>query len=112
MEGPVNEASRLIAYLIKGRRAGLLHLLHRLDVSRGLLPGPLLFHQLLAELGGHLTADVPDGTPAALAFALDFIAGVSFPWLWHGSHLRFTSHGEIYFWTPFYFSPGVVDISL
>ena len=78
----------------------------------GLLSGPLLFHQLLAELGGHLTADVPDGTPAALAFALDLIAGVPFPWFWHGLHLRFASHGEIYFSTPFYFSPGVVDISL
>ena len=101
VDGPVNKAFRLPTHLVKGRRAGLLHLIRRLDVGRRLLPGPFLFHQLLAELGGHLAADVPRRPSVAFAFSLDFIAGVPFPWFWHGSHLRFASHGEIYFSTWF-----------
>ena len=101
MEGPVNEVSRLIAYLIKGCRAGLFYLIHRLDVGGRLLPGPFLFHQLLTELGGHPTADVPHRPSAVLAFPLVLIDWVPVPWFWHGTHLRFASHGEIYFSTWF-----------
>ena len=101
MEGTVNKLFCLVFHLVKGRRAGLLHLLHRLDVGGRLLPAPFLFHQLLAELGGHLAADVPHRASAVLAFPLDLIAWVPFPWFWHGTHLRFASHGEIYFSTWF-----------
>ena len=101
VDGPVNEVFRLPAHLVKGRRAGLLHLIHRLDVGGGFLPAPFLLHQLLAELGGHLAADIPNRPSAALSFPLDLIAGVPFPWLWHNCHLRFAPHSEIYFSTWF-----------
>lgn len=101
MDGTVNKLFCLAFHLVKGCRGGLFYLIHRLDVGGRLLPASFLFHQLLAELGGHLAADVPHRASAVLAFPLDLIAWVPFPWFWHGTHLRFASHGEIYFSTWF-----------
>ena len=101
MGGPVNQVLYLPSAFLQGRRSGLFHLIHRLGVGGGLLSGPFALYQFLTELGGHLAADIPYRPPAALAFPLDLIAGVPFPWFWYGLHLRFASHGEIYFSTWF-----------